>query len=166
MKIRFLVSMKTLLALTCLLVATGDVKGEDEKRGDGKTIPSQSGATVAEPVGVEEVSKVVVYYFHGKRRCSTCRKIEAFTREAVEQGFARELEEKRLELQVVDTDLPENAHFMRDFDLYTKSVVVTAERGEERLKWKNLEKIWQLVSRKSRFIKYIRTEIEAFLEES
>jgi len=36
-------------------------------------------------------SKVVVYYFHGTARCTTCRKFEAFTDEIIHRDFAAEL---------------------------------------------------------------------------
>ena len=34
---------------------------------------------------------IVAYYFHGNKRCSTCRKLEAYSRKAIEGGFADEL---------------------------------------------------------------------------
>lgn len=38
-----------------------------------------------------EGMKVTAYYFHGSTRCTTCRKIEAFSREAVQTGFSEAL---------------------------------------------------------------------------
>jgi len=35
--------------------------------------------------------KVVAYYFHTNTRCDTCRKIEAYSHEAIEEGFKTEL---------------------------------------------------------------------------
>lgn len=35
---------------------------------------------------------VVAYDFHGNKRCSTCRKLEAYSEEAITGGFAAEPE--------------------------------------------------------------------------
>ena len=47
---------------------------------------------------------VVVYYFHGNKRCSTCRRLEAYSEEAITGGFASELENGDLVWLVVNTD--------------------------------------------------------------
>ena len=44
------------------------------------------GATI--PRAKAGTHKVIAYYFHTNTRCSTCMKIEAYSKEAIEQGFA------------------------------------------------------------------------------
>jgi predicted outer membrane protein len=58
-----------LLSLLCLLLA----------------VP----ASAADPTAT--TPEYVVYYFHGQFRCETCLKIEAWAKDAVSEGFAREL---------------------------------------------------------------------------
>ena len=109
--------------------------------------------------------KVVVYYFHGNVRCMTCRTIEAYTREAVEAGFAEALKDGRLEWRIVNVDEGVNEHFVRDFELVTRSVVLERLTGGRRTDWKNLPRIWELArGDKEAFLKYVRDETRLYLE--
>jgi hypothetical protein len=107
--------------------------------------------------------KIMVYYFHTTRRCPTCRKLEVYTREAVEKGFAEALKGGKVEFKVVNIDEPQNKHFVEDFKLYTKSVVLVDMVEGKQLRWKNLEKVWELVVNQPSFIAYIQDEINAYL---
>ncbi len=108
-------------------------------------------------------SQVVVYYFHGAKRCATCMKIEAYTREEVESTFADLLRDRTVELRIVNVDEAENEHFVQDYELSTRSVVVSLRENGEEKDWKVLEEVWQLVDAKPEFQRYIRTEVENLL---
>ena len=107
----------------------------------------------------------MAYYFHGNKRCSTCRKLEAYSEEAITGGFAPELESGELEWRVVNTDDKANAHFVTDFELVTKSVVLVEYRDGEVVRWKNLKLVWQLVGDEDGFVRYVRDETRDFLAE-
>ena len=113
----------------------------------------------------EAQPKVVAYYFHGDKRCRTCLSIEAYTKEAIESGFPEQLASGDLELRIVNVDKPENEHFIEDYQLTTKSVILADYRGGGQ-RWKNLDMIWEYVSDKEVFLDYIRGETEAFLGET
>lgn len=118
--------------------------------------------------GQEETSasvsaRVLVYYFHGTTRCATCRKLEAFSSEAVRQAFSEELQKGQLKWQILNIDEPENEHFVEDYQLYTRSLVVARVSGGKGTEWKNLERIWELVGDKAAFMKYVQDEIRAYL---
>jgi len=108
--------------------------------------------------------RVIVYYFHGRFRCPSCRRIEAFSQEAVQGGFSQALKDGRLEWQVVNVEKPWNEHFIRDYQLYTKSLVVVDMQDGRRTKWKNLERVWELLGDKDAFMKYVHEEVRAYLE--
>jgi len=111
------------------------------------------------------VAKVVVYYFHGNVRCMTCRTIESYAKEAVESGFADALKDGRLEWRVVNVEDSGNGHFVQDFQLMTRSVVLERIADGKRREWKNLQRVWQLVrGGKEDFLKYIQNETRAYLE--
>ena len=103
---------------------------------------------------------VRVYYFHATTRCATCKTIEAYAHETVASKFAADLEARRLEWQAVNVDEPANQHFIRDFQLYTRSVVVVDAKDPKR--YKVLDRVWQLVGDKAAFQKYVEQEIRAF----
>jgi hypothetical protein len=109
--------------------------------------------------------EVVAYYFHGNFRCKTCRTIEAYSEEAIRSGFPDELASGRLAWRVVNVDEPENKHFVEDFELVTKSVVLTEYEDGEVTRWKNLKQVWQLVRDKAQFLDYVHSSTRKFLQE-
>ena len=107
--------------------------------------------------------KVIAYYFHTNTRCSTCMKIEQYSHEAVEQGFPNELKSGTLEMRVVNYEQPENRHFIQDYKLVSKSLVlVNTVRGKQ-TKWTNLKLVWQLTGHKDAFLNYVRKEVRGYL---
>ena len=107
--------------------------------------------------------RVIVYYFHGKFRCGTCKRIEKLTKEAVTNSFANEIRSGLVKVKVINVDEKENSHFSKDYKLFTRSVVVSDIVNGKETQWKNLQKVWELVRNDKAFKEYIRTEIKAYL---
>ena len=107
--------------------------------------------------------KVVAYYFHTNTRCSTCIKIEEYSHEAIEKGFPDELKNGTLELRVVNYEQTENRHFMKDYKLVSKSLVLVNLVDGKQTKWTNLKLVWQLTGRKDAFLNYVRKEVRSYL---
>jgi hypothetical protein len=114
----------------------------------------------------QDSHKVIAYYFHTNARCSKCRKIEAYSKEAIEQGFQNELKSGALELRIVNYENPENRHFITDYKLVTKSLVLVDFVNGKQTKWTNLKLVWQLTERKDAFINYVRKEVRDYLPKS
>lgn len=108
----------------------------------------------------------IAYYFHATRRCPTCLKIEASTGEALKEKFAEELKTGKLEWRSVNVTLPENKHFVDEYQLVSQSVVLSAVQDGKETKWKKLDKVWQLIRNKEAFFSYIQTETSNFLNEN
>jgi len=108
---------------------------------------------------------VIAYYFHGTFRCPTCHKLEQYSKEAIEANFKNELTSGKIVFKTVNVDEKANEHFVNDYQLYTKSLVISLVRGGKEEKFKNLTKIWEYVGNKQRFYDYVRDEIAAFLKE-
>ena len=118
------------------------------------------------PQVVDETGhKVIAYYFHTTKRCPTCRKIEEYTTESIETGFAAQLKSGKLEFHVVNVDEPENRHYIDDYQLTTKSVVLADYRDGRQTRWKNLDRVWQYVRERQVFINYIEDETKDYLGE-
>ncbi len=107
--------------------------------------------------------KVVAYYFHVTVRCVTCRAIEQYSREAIEQGFREELKKGTIEWRPVNVQLLENRHYIQDYRLFTRSLVLVKMRDGKQVEWRNLDKVWELVSRKGDFFKYVQMNVKAYL---
>lgn len=108
--------------------------------------------------------KTIVYYFHGNMRCRTCKTIEALTREAVESGFSEAIKEGSVELRIINVDKSENGHFVKDYQLVTRSVVVSKLKSGIEKNWKRLDRVWELVNRDDKFITYIQDEIKTLIK--
>jgi len=107
--------------------------------------------------------KVIAYYFHTNTRCSTCMKIEAFSHEAIEKGFPEELKSGKLEMRVVNYEQTQNRHFMKDYKLVSKSLVLVNMVNGKQTEWTNLKMVWQLTGRKDAFLNYVRREVRGYL---
>jgi hypothetical protein len=107
--------------------------------------------------------KVIAYYFHTDTRCSTCVKIEQYSHEAIEQGFPNELKNGTLEMRVVNYEHPENRHFMQDYKLVSKSLVLVNIVNGKQTRWTNLKLVWQLTGHKDAFLNYVRKEVRGYL---
>ena len=109
--------------------------------------------------------KIIVYYFHGSFRCITCTNMEKYSKEAIETNFKNELASGKLEFKTVNTEEAGNEHFVNDYQLYTKSLILSFMKDGEKIKSKNLDKIWQYVRNKQKFIEYVTNELNRFLED-
>ena len=110
-------------------------------------------------------SRVVTYYFHGNTRCVTCRNIESYTKEAIESAFPQALKNGQLEFKVVNVEEPQNEHFVQDYQLSTRSVVLARFKEGKQNEWKNLQLVWDLVRDHDAFVIYVQEETKSFLGE-
>lgn len=108
--------------------------------------------------------KVIVYYFHTTMRCPTCHKLELYSKEAIENNFKPELDSGKLEFKTINLENKGNEHFVKDYQLYTKSLVLSLVKSGKEVKSKNLAAIWGLVGNKNKFSGYIKEEVAIFLK--
>jgi hypothetical protein len=118
----------------------------------------------AETKTVEEPDQVVVYYLHMNRRCMTCEKLEAYSKEAVEAGFAEQLNDSSIVFKVENFEQDGNEHFAKDYQLFSQSLILSRLRDGKETEWKNLDKIWTLVGNKEKFITYVQMELASFMK--
>ena len=118
--------------------------------------------SVVTPTSGDE--QYIVYYLHGDRRCATCMKLEAYSHEAITTGFADALEDSSVVWRVVNFDEEENEHYVKDYKLYSQSVVISHVKDGEEVGWKNLDRIWKLVGDQEEFIAYVQEETKAFID--
>lgn len=109
--------------------------------------------------------KVTAYYFHGSFRCATCFNMEKYSNEAIEVNFKDALASGNLEFKVVNVEEKGNEHYVKDYQLYTKSFILSLVKNGKEVKSKNLTKIWDYSRDKQKFIVYVTEETKAFLED-
>lgn len=110
--------------------------------------------------------KITAYYFHGSFRCPTCFNMEKYSKEALETNFKDALASGSLEFKVVNVEDKGNEHYTNDYQLYTKSLILSFVKDGKEVKSKNLTKIWDYARDKQKFIAYVTEETKAFLEEA
>lgn len=116
------------------------------------------------PAVVTPQHKVVAMYFHGDIRCATCRKVEAYAKEAVEEGFPDKIAAGGVEFRAVNVEQPENRHFIQDYQLTNKSVVVVDEVGGSVARWVKLDNVWGLVGNREAYHLYVQDAVRAYVE--
>ncbi len=123
---------------------------------------SHNGDNSPLPLTGEKNGKLIVYYFYNNVRCESCLKIEKYTKSALEEKFSAQLKDGDMEWQMVNVDEPENKHFVNDYKLITKSVVLSEVKDGKEISHKNLDKVWELLGDEDIFRKYIKDEINDF----
>ncbi len=110
-------------------------------------------------------SRLDIRYFHRTIRCPSCTRIEELAKQAVEQACAGELSSGRVMWASVNLDEPENAHYDKDYKLTAQSVVLSEVRGDREMRWKNLQKVWDLFNDEAAFTAYVQEEVLAWLND-
>lgn len=153
----------TAALLGFVLVSLGYVALRSMRASQG---PPVAAATVA-PATPEEAARsgdrVVAYYFHVTVRCTTCRAIEANSNAVIQERFAEDLSSGRLLWRLINVQRPENRHFIQDYQLVTRSLVlVRFEEGRPR-EHKVLHDTWELVGEPAAMQDYVAREVREFL---
>ncbi len=103
---------------------------------------------------------IIVYYFHGNRRCPTCRAIEEYSREFVLPYIGN----KQIAWNTVNVDDSNNKHFIYDFNLSSSGPVIVEYKNGKVQRWRALDKVWQLVRDKGAFANYVNDEVKRFIQ--
>ena len=96
------------------------------------------------------VAAVRVYYFHRTVRCGDCLRIDQMSSETLKETFHQELTDGHLEWRPTNLDLPENTHFMFDYDLNANELVVVRDDGKQPV-FNKLPEVWELVYHPAKF---------------
>ncbi len=141
-------SAKRIVTILLLIFVLGSVAWVIYRENKAPTAAASVPAPVSDKV-------LTVYYFHGTRRCTTCNRIEELTKKALEAKFASELKSGRIVFRPVNVDDPANEHFIRDFALEAK-IVVMRKGG----KIEKLPEVWMLGNDPKTFASYIQSGVE------
>lgn len=118
-----------------------------------------------EPVKAQPASYVQAYYFHASYRCKKCTTLEQYSREAIETNFKNYLDKGTLRFNQVNFDEDANRHYLQDYNLTYRALVLVRYENGKQVEFKNLSRIWQLVGDKDAFLDYVKAETQAYLKE-
>ena len=111
-------------------------------------------------------SFVKVIYFHTDYRCSTCNKLEKYSKESVEKNFSKEIKSGKVIWEAINFEKEENEKYVEKFELYNKALILVKYENGKQKEWKNLKKIWELVNDKSKYYTYVKNEVNKILKDS
>lgn len=146
------------------MAVNGCQKADNEATGaTAEAVAAASTESRAAPADAAPDS-IVVYYFHGDSRCRTCMGIEQTIQKTVSERFAAETGSGKLVFREVNFDDPANAHFLKDFDLSSSSMVLVAKSGDKMVKWENCAKVWPLAHKYEELAAYTEKQIRSYLD--
>ena len=123
-----------------------------------------TGPEFAAAAQITPATKLVVYFFSEGKECTTCEQIPLYTRAALEGNFAKELKAGEIVWCAIDVDEPRNAHYIDEYQIFAKTIVLSRIVAGEQTRFKNLVRIWDHVNDKSAFIDFVSNEIRAELD--
>jgi len=167
-------NLKKVVGITLLVFAAGSVffmigREMNPCTSCDKVVPpflgdvelDQKVSPVPEQLPVVLVSPLRIFYFHGQKRCATCHKLEDYAAELLQEHFADQLEKGTMTWEVINVETPENEHYIDDYKLVARGIVLSKNEEGKEVAWKNLDQVWQLVADKQAYQQYIRESIEA-----
>ena len=107
---------------------------------------------------------VVVYYFHGNKRCQTCNKMETLAAEVIDDRFGKRQRDGSVVFRAVNLETDATRHFITDFELVNKAVVMVERSGGKDLAWRRLDAIWEKIGDDAEYSEYIAENLMACLE--
>lgn len=106
---------------------------------------------------------IVIYYFHGNQRCVTCKNIEKLSKAATERKFPEGLKDGTVKFIPINVETSDNEHFINDYQLFVRSVVVTRIENGKETSWTKLDKVWQYHKDPETFLDYFDSETDKLL---
>jgi len=91
--------------------------------------------------------------------------MEKYSKEAIETNFKDDLASGKIEFNAVNVEDRGNEHFVNDYQLYTKSFILSLVKDGKEVRSKNLDKIWEYARNKQKFIDYVSDEVNVFMKD-
>ncbi len=156
--------IKRTLQIVLLLFVAASVSFLIAKEYAGPNAFRSDQPAALESAAAEGPDRIVLYYFHGSRRCHTCKTIEAYLGETLTTDFSRELEDGTIAWLPVNIEEPQNQHFIALFNLTSSSAIIAEIKKGKIERSKNLDLVWELVRNKPVFMEYVRNAMKEFLK--
>jgi len=142
--------------------ATGDVpKATGDTPKAVADSPQPAARAAAKPGAAPD--KIIVYYFHGNRRCPTCLGIQDNIEQTINEKFAEELAAGKLAFEELNFEEDANKRFVDEYQLSFSTMIVAAQAGGKAVKWENAEKVWEHAHTPPELKAYVEKLIRTYL---
>jgi len=116
--------------------------------------------------GPTDELRVRVYYFHNHVRCQTCLSMESMAAEIVAYDFLPEVDGGLVRMDTVDVQDEGQGHFIEEFDIKGPTLILVRYDAKGKMvRWRNLDRIWDLSDDPPAYMNYVRDGIRAFLDD-
>lgn len=106
---------------------------------------------------------VTIINFHGEKRCRTCIRIGDLAKKTMEQDFAAETQAGQVHWDHINYDAQADAHFVKDYELVSPTVIVTRWKDGKEVKWNRLDGVWDHVDDEAVFRAYVAQGVRDLL---
>jgi len=130
------------------------------------TAVNTNNADIATSVSPQLKDGLNIYYFYGNQRCTTCVRMEKFTQSTVMNQFLKQVRDGEMQLNLVNVDLPENQHYIDDYQLVFRTVVIANTHNGVDTDWRRLDRVWELANNELAFSQYLTEEINAMVNQT
>lgn len=117
----------------------------------------------AEELPQVEGDQVIMTYFISGTRCESCETIEALARETAEKDFPDAMSNKSLVFRVIDTGDASRHHYIKDYQLTSKTVILSHRVQGKETEWSDMPKVWDLLDDGPAFHAYLGEQIQKYL---
>jgi hypothetical protein len=148
-----------LLAVVAIAVGGWAVKEFGPSKAVATTRESNATADATRPDGVTVIN------FHGEKRCRTCIGIGNLARKTLDEEFAAEEKAGKVRWEHINYDEPANAHYVKDYELVSSTVLVTLWKDGKEVKWKRLDGVWDHVGDEPAFRAYVAQGVRNLLDQ-
>ena len=118
----------------------------------------------AAPAAKPPADRVIAIYFHRTQRCPTCLKMGGYAEEAVKKGFAQQVKTGTVQFRYIDFEAKKNTALAKAYRINGPALVLIQVRQGKVKQYKNLKQIWTKVGRKPEFLRYVRENVQAYLD--
>jgi len=116
--------------------------------------PMSSAETVAD--------KLEIYYFHATARCYSCKTIGQYVKETMEQKYADQIKNGKIDFREINVDLPENKEITRKYQATGSSLFINRIKDGQETIEPDMN-VWKLLSDEARFKGYLENKINSYL---
>lgn len=108
---------------------------------------------------------VTVINFHGDKRCRTCIGIGTLAKKTLDEEFADEVIAGKVHWEHINVDEAANAHYVKDYEIVSSTVLVTLWKDGKEVKWKRLDGVWDHIGDEPTFRAYVAQGVRDLLKQ-
>lgn len=151
----------TILLLTFVVFTAGYAVGKEV--GTRNALEHAGPRAAVDPATVP-ARQLVVRYYHGTKRCTTCNTLEAYAKEAIEAHFTDALGARTIVWETANMDQAWNEEAVEEYGLIRSALVLSDRRAGEEDDYRVLNKLWDLTDDKAAFLAHVKEAVDVVFE--